>query len=249
MPSIESMERLRAALDSPGGVFGPFMTTADPAFVEAAGYAGYDVVLLDVEHGSGSCENLQDLIRAAEAAHVVPVVRIPWDGGIRIGQVLDMGAGGLLIPRIDTVERARAAVSAMKDCEGRPAGGPLSGKACGPKEREPVVILQAEGSKALEKLDEILAVEGIDVLFVSPYHLSSALGLTGQLDHPKVTTSMQGIIERAAEKGVRVGCYADNVATAKKLRNMGVKFIGYSCDTAIFRNAAAADVEAFQRID
>ena len=107
------------------------------------------------------------------------------------------------------------------------------------------MILQAEGKKAVENLDEILEVQGIDILFVGPYDLSSSLGLIGQIDHPKVAACIGEIIQKAGAKGVKVGCFADNVDSARKLRELGVRFVGYSCDTAIFMNAAAADIAAF----
>ena len=76
-PSSRDVEVFRKALHSEQGAFGPFMITSDPAFVEAAGYAGYDFVLLDMEHGPGTFENLQNLIRAANVSGVCPVVRVP----------------------------------------------------------------------------------------------------------------------------------------------------------------------------
>ena len=256
---MASVEQFRAALDSSRGVFGPFMITSDPAFVEAAGYAGYDFVLLDMEHGPGTFQNLQNLIRAANVAGVMPVVCVPRGTDIWIDRALDVGAGGLLIPQVDTAEQAREAVAAAKFAPVGNRGtcrfvrsacyGAVSGDEYFNKAQETVVMIQAEGSKAVENLDAILEVKGIDVLFIGPYDLSSSLGLIGQIDHPKVTTCIRGIIKHAAEKGVKVGCFADDVAMARKLRNMGVRFIGYSCDTAIFRNAAAADIEAFRRID
>jgi 4-hydroxy-2-oxoheptanedioate aldolase len=107
------------------------------------------------------------------------------------------------------------------------------------------VIVQAEGKKAVENLDEIMEVEGIDIIFVGPYDLSSSLGIIGQINHPRVMECIQDICDRANAKGIKVGCFADNVHSAKKLREMGVKFLGYSCDTAIFHNAAAADVAEY----
>ncbi|MDO4316165.1 MAG: aldolase/citrate lyase family protein [Oscillospiraceae bacterium] len=259
MPSMAGMEAFRAALGSPGGVFGPFMTTTDPAFVEAAGYAGYDFVLLDMEHGPGSFQELQDLIRAADAAGVLPMVRVPRGDDRWIGRALDAGAGGLLIPGIGTAQQAREAVAAVKFAPGGSRGtcrfarsacyGAVPGDTYVAGAQEAVVMLQLEGGRAIENLDAILEVPGIDVLFVEPYDLSGALGLIGQLDHPKVTTCIHGVIRCAAEKGIRTGCSADSVAAARELRAMGAGFIGYSCDTAIFRNAAAADVEAFHRVD
>jgi len=112
MPTLESVKNFKAAMASEQGAFGPFMITSDPAFVEAAGYAGYDFVLLDMEHGPGTFENLQNLIRAANVSGVCPVVRVPRGTDIWIDQALDVGAGAVMIPQIDSADQARAAVSA-----------------------------------------------------------------------------------------------------------------------------------------
>lgn len=107
MPSMDSVARFKAAMDSDQGALGPFMITSDPAYVEAAGYAGYDFVLLDMEHGPGTFENLQNLIRAANVSGVCPVVRVPRGTDIWVDRALDVGAGALLVPQIDTAEQAR----------------------------------------------------------------------------------------------------------------------------------------------
>ena len=256
IPSLEQVKKFREGLDSPAGVFGPFMITADPAFVEAAGYAGYDFVLLDMEHGPGTFENLQNLIRGANVAGVMPVVRVPRGTDIWIDQALDVGAGGVMIPQIDNAEQARIAVAAAKfsprgnrgTCRFvRSAGyGAVPGARYFADAQDTVVILQAEGRKAVENLDEILEVEGIDIIFVGPYDLSSSLGIIGQIDHPMVMEAIQDIVNRASKKGVKVGCFADSAESAARLRKMGVKFLGYSCDTAIFLNAAIADVAKYR---
>lgn len=259
MPTMENVELFRKKLETPEGVFGPFMITADPAFVEAAGYAGYNFVLLDMEHGPGTFENLQNLIRAANVAGVMPVVRVPRGSDIWIDQALDVGAGGVMIPQIDTAEQAKIAVAAAKfsplgnrgTCRFvRSAGyGAIPGRQYFEKAQETVVIVQAEGRKAVENLEGILEVPGIDIVFVGPYDLSSSLGVIGQIEHPKVLECIRDITVRAAAKGVKVGCFADNAESARRLRSMGVRFIGYSCDTAIFQSAAAADVAKFQQIE
>ena len=107
------------------------------------------------------------------------------------------------------------------------------------------MILQAEGRKAVENLDEILDVPGIDVVFVGPYDLSSSLGHVGEIDHPEVVACIKEIIAKGKEKGVKIGCFADTVEGGKKWRDLGVKFIGYSCDTYLFYQMAKADVEKF----
>lgn len=255
MPSMDAVKRFRDGLNTEKGVFGPFMIATDPAMVESAGYAGYDFVLLDMEHGTTTFQTLPNLIQAANVAGVMPVVRVPRGSDIWIDQALDVGAGGLMIPQIDTAEQARAAVSAAKFAPLGTRGtcrfvrsacfGGVPGSEYFQKAQDTVVIVQAEGKKAVENLDEILDVEGIDIVFVGPYDLSSSLGVIGQIDHPKVMECIQDICQRASSKGVKVGCFADTVQSAKCLRAMGVRFLGYSCDTAIFQNAARADVAAY----
>ncbi len=255
MPTMESVRIFREKLEQPAGVFGPFMITSDPAFVEAAGNAGYDFVLLDMEHGPGSFQNLQNLIRAANVVNVFPLVRVPRGTDIWIDRALDVGAGGVLVPQIDTAQQAKDAVAAAKfsplgsrgTCRFvRSAGyGAIPGSEYFAQAQDTVVILQAEGKKAFENLDEILEVPGIDMLFVGPYDLSSSLGLIGQIEHPKVMEYIQDIVQRAGAKGGKVGCFADSAQSARKLRDLGVKFVGYSCDTAIFMRAAAEDVDTF----
>ena len=255
MPSMESVDKFKAAMDSDQGALGPFMITSDPAYVEAAGYAGYDFVLLDMEHGPGTFENLQNLIRAANVAGVCPVVRVPRGMDIWIDRALDVGAGALLVPQIDTADQVRAVVSAAKYGPVGTRGtnrfvrsacyGAMPGSEYFAKAQETVVIIQAEGKKAVENLDEILDVPGVDVLFIGPYDLSSSLGHVGEVNHPDVIACIQGIIEKANAKGVKLGCFADTVEGAKKWRDMGIKFVSYTCDTYLFYQAAKADVEAF----
>ena len=252
MPSMDAVHRFKEQLNTDSGVFGPFMIGTDPAFVESAGYAGYDFVLLDMEHGTTPFETLPHLIRAANVAGVMPLIRVPRGSDIWIDQALDVGAGGVMIPQIDTAEQAKAAVAAAKFAPMGNRGtcrfvrsacfGGVLGAEYFQKAQETVVIVQAEGRKAVENLDKILDVEGIDIVFVGPYDLSSSLGIIGQIDHPLVMECIQDICKRASAKGVKVGCFADNVQSAKRLRSMGVRFLGYSCDTAIFQNAARVDV-------
>ena len=166
MPTMDSVARFKAAMDSEKGALGPFMIGTDPAFVEAAGYAGYDFVLLDMEHGTTTFQTLPHLIRAANVAGVCPVVRVPRGSDIWIDQALDVGAGAIMIPQIDTAEQARAAVSAAKfspvgtrgTCRFvRSAGfGAVPGSEYFSKAQDTVVILQAEGTKQ----SQILVAEG-----------------------------------------------------------------------------------------
>ena len=236
MPTLESVKNFKAAMASEQGAFGPFMITSDPAFVEAAGYAGYDFVLLDMEHGPGTFENLQNLIRAANVSGVCPVVRVPRGTDIWIDQARAAVSAAKFSPR-GTRGTCRFVRSA--------AYGGVPGADYFAKAQDTVVILQAEGQKAIDNLDDILSVEGVDIVFVGPYDLSASLGIIGQITHPLVMDRIAQIVQKAAAKGVQVGCFADSAESGRKLLEMGVKFIGYSCDTAIFMNMAKADIAAF----
>ena len=170
-------------------------------------------------------------------------------------RILDVGAGALLVPQIDTADQVRAVVSAAKYGPVGTRGtnrfvrsacyGAMPGSEYFAKAQETMVIIQAEGKKAVENLDEILDVPGVDVLFIGPYDLSSSLGHVGEVNHPDVIACIQGIIEKANAKGVKLGCFADTVEGAKKWRDMGIKFVSYTCDTYLFYQAAKADVDAF----
>ena len=110
----EILSAFRNNITSGNSVFGPFMKTSDPAFVEIAGLAGFDFVILDQEHGPVQSENLQNLVRTAVLAGTLPVVRVPGNREEYIGKALDIGAAGVQVPHIDTAEQAKKAVGAAK---------------------------------------------------------------------------------------------------------------------------------------
>ena len=254
-PGLNEVEVFRKALDSERGVFGPFMITSDPALVECAGYAGYDFVLLDMEHGPTNFQHLQHLIRAANSVNIMTIVRVPRGSDIYIDRALDVGAGGVLIPQIESAQQAAAVVSAAKFSPVGSRGtckftrsacyGAFGGDAYFNEAQNTMVLIQAEGANAIEHIDEILAVKGIDVIFVGPYDLSASLGIIGQIEHPLICEAIRKIVQKASDKGIKVGCFANDAAMARRWRDLGVRFIGYSCDTNIFFEGAKRDVAIF----
>lgn len=257
MPSMKNVDEFRKKLTEKNGVFGPFMITTDPAFVEAAGYAGFDFVLLDMEHGPASFETLQNLIRAANVADVMPVVRVPRGMDIWIDKALDVGAGAIMVPQIDDPQAVAKVIEAAKFSPKGLRGTNAYVRSAGyftvdaneyfKRANDTVVIIQAEGQAAIDNLDEIIKIDGIDIVFVGPYDLSSSMGIIGQVDHPKVLGAISDVVEKCSKKGIAVGCFAGNLDMAKKLRDMGVKFIGYSCDTALFLRSAIEDIKEYSK--
>ena len=257
IPSLDAVRRFRDALDSPKGALGPFMLSVDPSMYEAAGLAGYEFLLIDMEHGLTTFAALPDIIRGCNCVGVCPVVRVPRGTDIWISRALDAGAGAVFVPQIDTAEEAKAVVDAAKFSplgnrgisKYARAGAYNTLKETNFFERanETCVILQAEGKKALENMDAIMEIPGIDVVFVRPYDLASSLGLIGQVNHPEVVSCIKYIIDRGAAHGIKIGCYADTVERGIELREMGVRFIGYGTDANMFYRYCLNDVEKWKR--
>ena len=232
-----------------GAVLGPFMKSGDPAFVEVAGYAGCDFAILDMEHGPESLKGMQNHIRAAQLTGMLPIVRVPSLSEVAISQALDIGAAGVQIPQITSAREAREAVrSARYFPEGERGVCRFVRAACySAMERsayfqeanQALVIIQLEGRQAIENLDEILNVEGVDIVFIGPYDLSQSLGIPGQITHPRVLDLMGEIVCRVAKKGAIVGTFTDSIDMLKLWIDSGVRYLSYSVDVGIFRDACS----------
>ena len=229
-------------------VYGPFMKTIDPAFVESAGYAGFDFAVLDLEHGPVSFQQLQNLIRAAEVSGIFPIVRTPPGNLHRIGAVQDIGAGGVMVPQVLNAREARLAVKSAKFHPKGERGvcafvraakySAIESQVYFNEANNNILILQLEGTEALENIDEIMQVPDIDILFIGPFDLSQSLGVPGQINHPTVVSSMQEIVKKAKSGGQMVGTFVTNLENARLWKDAGVQFIGYSVDAAIFVEAS-----------
>lgn len=239
------------------GVLGIFMKTGDPAFVESAGYAGMDFAIFDMEHGPTDYLAVQNHIRAAQIAGITPIVRVKGVSDADISHVLDLGAAGVQVPQVDDPGQVEEVIKAAKYapqgergvCRYVRANLYSSGNAQEYFEdanKNSLVIIQLEGLKALDNLEPILDIPGVDIIFIGPYDLSSSLGLIGQVNHPKVVAVMQDIVSCAAVKNVIVGIFADSIETAKFWNKNGVKYIAYSTDVGIFTKAVKEKVEDYK---
>jgi 4-hydroxy-2-oxoheptanedioate aldolase len=238
-------------------VYGPFMKTVDAAFVECAGYSGFDFVILDMEHGPAGFSDLQNLIRGAEAAGLVPIVRTYDSSEAAIGKALDLGAGGVQIPQIQSAEQAKEVVRAARyfpkgergvcrfvraaNYSSTPRGEYFE------RANEALIILQVEGKEALNRLDSILSVEGVDILFIGPYDLSQSLGVPGQVSHPSVVEAIRSITEQAKKAGVVTGVFCDTFEAATLWRNAGIQYLSWSVDVGIFTEACRNIVNSLKK--
>ncbi|MCP4312331.1 MAG: aldolase [Bacteroidetes bacterium] len=228
-------------------VFGPFMKTSDAAFVEVIGHSGFDFAILDMEHAPFTYANLQNLVMAAELSGILPIVRAQNSSDIFISKALDMGAKGVQVPHITSAAEAEASISAATFCPFGQRGMDPFVRAASyssvPKDQyfsqanETLVILQMEGKEAIDNLDEILEVDGFDILFIGPYDLSQSMGVPGQVGHPSVVGHMESIVSRAKKKGIVVGTFTDTLESVRMWKEAGIQYFSHAVDIAIFSDA------------
>lgn len=246
------LKQFKDKLFNGDSVIGPFMKTGDPAFVEAAGYAGFDFAILDTEHGPVNMENMQNNIRAALVAGILPIIRVQDSSESSIGKALDIGALGIQVPQVEDAVQAEAVVQRAKFYPAGERGvcrfvraakySSLDRNKYFQEANETLVILQLEGVKALENIDAIMEVDEVDVLFIGPYDLSQSLGVPGEISNPKVIEKMQYIVDKAKNKNIVVGTFVDESEAIRKWKNAGVQYISYSVDVGIFVDACKAIV-------
>ncbi len=243
----KTLERFRNKISNNEPVFGTFMKTGDPMFVEAAGIGGFDYVILDMEHGPVSIESQQNNIRAAEARGTVPIIRLPDYDENTIGKALDIGAYGIQVPQINNAESARRVVKNAKFYPYGMRGVCRFVRAADysnmdrfdyfESSKDLLIILQLEGVEAIKNLDEILEVDGVDILFIGPYDLSQSLGIPGQVNNPIVVDEMKKIVEKARKKNKVIGTFIDTPEDLKMWRSLGLLYLSYSVDIGIFIDA------------
>lgn len=240
---------LKKALQDGKVVLGPFLKFTDPAVVEIMGFAGFDFVIIDEEHGPISVENAQNMIRAAESAHITPIIRVGNNDEALILRALDIGAQGIEIPQVNSKSDAVRAVKSVKYSPQGERGVCRYVRAANyssmdkfeyfkSANEETIIIAHIEGVEGVNNLDEILSVPGIDVIFIGPYDLSQSLGIPGEVNHPLVMEKMKKVILKCKENKVAVGTFADDVETVKSWISLGVQYMSFSVDVGILYEAS-----------
>ena len=238
------MKSLTDLIKEKGFVIGPFMKTSDPAMVEIAGFAGFDFVILDMEHGPVSLQQMQNMIRAAEVSGVTAVIRTRDRIPESISQALDIGAQAVQIPQVTTAEEALTVVQSAKYfplgnrgvCRFVRAAGysSVDRKEYFAKANTTQVIIQIEGIIGIKNFDSILEVPGVDILFIGPYDLSQSMGLPGEIDHPDVVAVMKEFVRKANKANKYIGIFTDTLANARLWKDAGVHYLSYSVDVGLY---------------
>ena len=236
------MRGLKDKLEKRQLTIGSWITLAHPAIAEIMAKAGFDWLVIDLEHSVITIREAEELIRVIDLCGVVPLVRLSANDPVQIKRVMDAGAHGVIIPMVNTRAEAVVAVSAVYYPQrGQRGVGLARAQGYGTTfqlyqewlETKAVVVVQVEHINAVNNLTDILSVPGIDGFFIGPYDLSASMGLPGQFTHPNMVAAIEKIkqIGSALEKPGGLHIVEPNITQLEERINEGFKFIAYSLDT------------------
>jgi 2-keto-3-deoxy-L-rhamnonate aldolase RhmA len=241
-------------------VVGAFVMLGAPAGAELLARAGFDWLIVDCEHGAGTEADLLAQLYAIESAGALggrttaALVRPEEGTRLRVGRALDMGAEGVMIPRLETAEEASRLVSWLR----YPPDG-IRGLALGTRGAEQsevghadvrglngriLGIVQVESGAAVEAAGETAAIDGVDVLFVGPTDLSHALGVPGRFDDPGFVAALERVVAACRAKGKAAGILLRRLDDLDRYLGLGFTFIGLGSDGAYVTDGARAAIGA-----
>jgi 2-dehydro-3-deoxyglucarate aldolase/4-hydroxy-2-oxoheptanedioate aldolase len=242
---------LRTRLGRGESTVGTFVGSASPLAAEVCAAAGVDWVLLDLEHGSGGEEQVRAVVPAAAAYGVPTVVRVESAARIRLGRVLDLGAAGVMLPRLDTAGEVRDALRHLRYPPHGDRGVATYNRACrfgldpaalDRADQEVLGVVQIESARAVEQVEDIAALDGVDVLFVGPRDLSHDLGVPGEVHAPAYRAALDRVRAAATRHGKACGLLVPDGAAAAERRRDGWAFVAVGSDTTLLAAAVSAQM-------
>lgn len=242
--------QFKSALSLPETLWGLWMGLPDTNCAEICGGAGFDWVLIDGEHAPFDLNSIRLHLQALAPHNTSPIVRIEEGNPTLIKRILDIGAQTLLVPMINTAEQAEQVVeAAMYPPTGtRGIGSSLTRAAQWNRTPQYLrrandqvcILVQVETKQAIENIEQIASVPGVDGVFIGPSDLSGSMGHIGNPGHPEVVAAIDYAIEKIQQAGKAVGILSIDPQQAQKYARRGVKFIGAGVDTLLLRNGAEA---------
>ncbi|MES2797866.1 MAG: HpcH/HpaI aldolase/citrate lyase family protein [Bacteroidota bacterium] len=242
------MKNLKQRLAKGETLNGCWMNLGSPLTAEIIGHAGFDWVLIDLEHSSSSENDVLLQLQALESSPTAAIVRVETPEGPRISKVMDIGAEGVMCPKINTAEEARKVVSGLHyppfgnrgvSTMIRPTAYGKTWDSYYENSKDNFLgIVQIETVEALNNLDEIASTEGVDVLFIGPADLTIDMGIFGQFENPKYIDAVEKIVAAAKKAGKSTGILFFNPDDYKKYHDMGIKFIACGSDAYFLSEGA-----------
>lgn len=235
---------------------GTWLNLGSSLTAEIAGRAGFDWVVIDIEHGAGDHESLVHQLQAVSGTRAAPLVRIAWNEAPRFKRVLDLGPAGVVVPYVTSAEEARQAAAAMRYPPQGVRGVASMNRASGFAQEFDayfaeandglLTVVQIETATAVERAHEIAAVEGVDVLFVGPMDLSVNMGIQLQYQHPEFRSALARIADACRSAGKAAGILLGRAAQIEETIAAGFSFIGLGSDGAVVAEGMRALAAAFR---
>jgi 2-keto-3-deoxy-L-rhamnonate aldolase RhmA len=248
---------LKRALKAGRPTAGAWVSLCSPIAAEIMADAGFDWLLIDMEHGHGDYQTLLVQLQAMQASRSTPLVRVEWNDPAVIKRVLDLGAHGVVIPLVGDRNECEAAVRA---CKYPPHGnrgvagshraggfGRFSAEYWKRANAETLVVIQIETAEAVKQIDAMLEVPGVDVAFIGPADLSAALGHLGDSGHPDVVDAIARVEAAAKRARVALGTISRSWDEAKALYARGYQMVTLCADAGLVLQGAAAQVANFRK--
>lgn len=252
------MESLKKRLKSGNAVFGIWCVIPSASVVNIIASAGFDFVIVDLEHGPASFVLAEEMIRAAQSEGVSTVVRLGQVSEEQILKALDIGADGVIVAHVSSRKDADKVVELAKyhplgsrgfspyTRAGRYSGGNVA-KYAGLQNEKIVAGVLVEGKDGLDNLPEIVKTPELDLVYIGAYDLSQAMGMPGEVAHPRIKDAMMGAIHRIRSAELAAGGYvAEDEADIRWMLEIGMQFITYLPDCALFHKVCLDTVEKFK---
>ena len=222
-----SEPNLRARLRAGETTYGVFLNLGSPLAAELCARGGCDWLVIDLEHGAAGEADLLEHLYAVGATETAAIVRPASGERLRIGRALDFGADGIMVPRIDTAEQAREAVSFLRWPPDGARGlalltrgaelGEVGHGSISALNQRVIGVIQVESPQAVDNADEIAAIEGVDVLFVGPTDLSHSMGIPGQFDDPAFIEALRRVVAATEAHGKTAGILLRNALERRRV--------------------------------
>lgn len=241
---------------------GVFQVLGDASIAEIIGYAGFDYVLIDTEHGPYDVQEAQEYVRASKLAGTTPLVRVKDRSRNSILKMLDIGAMGLVIPHLHDIDEIKRVVEYGKYYPiGERGFGATSGNTFLTAEytkkgieelfrvhnEESLIIPQCETKESLENIEEIVKIDGVDGIFIGPYDLSVSLGIPGETESPQIIEAVNRVVRACKAEGKFTIIYTDKVESIQKNYELGVDSVTYSSDASILSGMLISIIEQVKK--
>lgn len=248
---------LKKNLKSGKTLLGAWLGLSDPVAAEVMSHLGYDWLMVDAEHSPITIDTLQMMVLMAQRGGTPVIVRIPWNDIVMIKQTLDVGAEGILVPMVRSAAEAKRAVEYAKyPPQGVRGWAPRAAADFHRRMKEytdeandrTVVWVQIEHIDAVNDIDNILKVPGLDGVFVGPGDLSFSMGIPMQWEHPDLLAAVQLVARKAREAGVPVGAAVDDtVDETMRWLSWGFQFVTLGLDWGLMRESATRILTSVQQ--